>query len=401
MRRIGGFIGMMTFIMTCVTCVICASPIGAQQVATRVSIAGGSATDVAGVTSRAVTISPSLSVAPGPRLLLGADASATRYDNRQWSVGGGATLAARAPLAKSVALTLNGGASATGTSYDFSYTTASALPAIELSGGPVSGYAGVEAAVASTRTVRVVPSQPGLFGAPSPSPASRTTLGVARSARGAVFGGNLRLLGADGETAIVGVREEHATVDTIPTVDRSLSLSVANGSVTVGGSAGVRAEPGSHSAFGSGALAVAVGPALALTVAAGSYPANHLIGTPAGRFFNLGMSIRTGRVSPSEPKIDGVPAVAAGMTRLALRDDAAASVEVAGDFTNWKPIAARRATNGVWFVDLAIPPGQYRYAFRVNGRDWKVPDGSAAVDDDFGGKTAWLTVSGPPNRSVR
>jgi hypothetical protein len=46
----------------------------------------------------------------------------------------------------------------------------------------------------------------------------------------------------------------------------------------------------------------------------------------------------------------------------------------------------------VWYADLKIPPGQYRYAFRVNGIEWRVPDGATAVKDDFGGKSAWLTV---------
>jgi 1,4-alpha-glucan branching enzyme len=83
------------------------------------------------------------------------------------------------------------------------------------------------------------------------------------------------------------------------------------------------------------------------------------------------------------------------MTRLALRDEDATSVEIAGDFTNWKFVAATRATNGVWFVDLRIPPGQYRYAFRVDRTKWKVPSGAVVSDDDFGGKSAWLTVRGP------
>jgi hypothetical protein len=72
---------------------------------------------------------------------------------------------------------------------------------------------------------------------------------------------------------------------------------------------------------------------------------------------------------------------------------------VAGDFTNWKPIAMHRAPNGVWYVDLKIPAGQYRYSFRENGRAWRAPDGVATVDDDFGGKSAWLTVS--PSNTAR
>ena len=61
-------------------------------------------------------------------------------------------------------------------------------------------------------------------------------------------------------------------------------------------------------------------------------------------------------------------------------------------------IATTRADNGVWYVDLDLPPGEYRYAFRVDGKEWRVPEGVAAVDDEFGGKSAWLKVSRPASK---
>ena len=74
-----------------------------------------------------------------------------------------------------------------------------------------------------------------------------------------------------------------------------------------------------------------------------------------------------------------------GKTRLAL----ALALAVKNSFPH-----------GVWFIDLPIPPGQYRYAFRIDGATWSVPDGAAVTSDDFGGKSAWLTVS-EPRHSVR
>src|SRR4029077_4277382 len=128
-------------------------------------------------------------------------------------------------------------------------------------------------------------------------------------------------------------------------------------------------------------------------LSAGSYPSDRLIGARAGRFLNVGMSLRTGRSSPPhQVSPQGVPAATAGLTRLAIHDDGATRVDVAGDFTNWKAIATHHAPNGVWYVDLRIPAGQYRYAFRVDGTEWRIPDGATAVDDDFGGKSAWLVV---------
>ncbi|HEV8151226.1 MAG TPA: glycogen-binding domain-containing protein, partial [Gemmatimonadales bacterium] len=70
----------------------------------------------------------------------------------------------------------------------------------------------------------------------------------------------------------------------------------------------------------------------------------------------------------------------------------ASQVEVAGDWSDWRPMALCRSANGVWYVDLAIPPGNYRYAFRINRKSWQLPKGVAAVDDGFGGRSAWLTV---------
>jgi hypothetical protein len=47
----------------------------------------------------------------------------------------------------------------------------------------------------------------------------------------------------------------------------------------------------------------------------------------------------------------------------------------------------------VWYADLALPPGDYRYAFRLDGSEWRVPEGAVASDDGFGGKTAYVSVA--------
>jgi 1,4-alpha-glucan branching enzyme len=86
----------------------------------------------------------------------------------------------------------------------------------------------------------------------------------------------------------------------------------------------------------------------------------------------------------------------AGVTRIAIHAPDARTVQLCGDWNGWKPEPARRASNGVWYVDLALEPGEYRYAFRVNGA-WRVPEGAVAVDDGFGGRAAYVTV---PRRSA-
>lgn len=369
--------------------------IHSQQVQGTLSVTGGSATDVLGVTSRAVTLAPALTFAPDPRASFSVSGSATRFDNRQWAAGGAASVGLRAPLGRVAAFTLAGGADATTTSYEVSYRTANVLPALEANVGPVTAYVGARGGIASTSVTQLTQRPGGIL---SPPVTSQTNVTSSRTMHGAVFGANARIpVGAD-RTTLIGVREEHATIDTVPTVDRSASLVVTSGRLTIVGSAGVRREPGASTTFGSGALAFAVSSAMSLDVNAGSYPTDRLIGTRAGRYVNVGMSLRTGRWSQSvQPAPQGAPRLSAGFTRLAIRVDDASRVEVAGDFTNWKPIATNRAPNGVWYVDLRIPAGQYRYAFRIDGSDWRIPAGATAVDDGLGSKSAWLVVSAPSN----
>ena len=367
----------------------------AQQVQGALSATGGSATDVLGVTSRAVTLVPSLTIVPDPRAAFTINGTATRFDNQQWAAGAGGAAALRAALGRFAALTLNGGADATTTSYDFSYYTASALPALEASAGPLTAYVAAHGGLASTSATQQTQTPTGgLLGGNTTT--SRSSITTSRTMRGALLGANFRIPGSGGQTMIAGVREEHATIDTVPTVDRSASLTVMSGRFTIAGTAGVRHEPGTNFTFGSGALSIAVRSTMSVDVNAGSYPADRLIGTRAGRYVNVGVSLRTGRSSPpSQASPAGAPAVMPGFTRVAIRDDGARRVDVAGDFTNWKPIATQRAPNGVWYADLRIPAGQYRYAFRINGNEWRVPEGATAVDDDLGGKSALLVVSAP------
>jgi 1,4-alpha-glucan branching enzyme len=88
-----------------------------------------------------------------------------------------------------------------------------------------------------------------------------------------------------------------------------------------------------------------------------------------------------------------VPGVRDNATRLSIRAPEATRVELAGDWNDWKPVPARRAANGVWYADVALAPGEYRYAFRVDGGAWRVPEGAVISDDGFGGKSAYVTVA--------
>jgi hypothetical protein len=370
------------------------SHVGAQQVQSSVSVVGGSATNVAGVTSRAVTITPSLSYAPDPRVTLGVDLSGTRYGDAGWSIGGSGSTAARLPLGRFAALAVRADAMATRTSYDFSYLVGNASPTIEVGTSAVRAYAGVRGTRAVTQLTRTSSMPGGLLGRAT---TSQSSVEVTRGGRFLIVGGSARVPAAEGGNVIIGAREERGTIDTTRSVDRNVSIAISQHRVTIAGLLGARDEGSTRQTFGAASASIAMNANVALEVGGGTYAGNRLLNTPAGRFLHLGVSLRSGARTSGMPRVKGVAAPLAGMTRLVLRDSRAQRVDVAGDFTNWNPIAAKRASDGLWYVDLRIPPGQYRYAFRVDGSTWKVPEGVAVSKDDFGGQSAWLTISGPPS----
>jgi hypothetical protein len=381
----------------------------AQAGRATLSMSAGTETDALGVTSRAATIEPTLAVAVDRRLTLGLDGGYTRYDNQQWAANGGATAAARVPFGDRTALTADAGGLLGSASYGFSYSMARLLPAVEVRAGNTVAYLGANAAYATTRislpTTTRPNGVPGLFGSGQNASGTRATpITDGRLSRNVVVGGNTRLRAEDGSALVISARDERGRTDSIATADDIVSLSVIHGIATIGAAVGLHSALGARRVFGNGSLSVALSRGASLDLNAGTYPDNPLLGTAAGRYVTLGLSLRTGassRTGPHLPAARGVPAVAAGFTRLTFRDASASSVEVAGDFTNWNVIAARPSSDGVWFVDLRIPPGQYRYEFRVNGTAWRIPEGAPVVDDDFGGKAAWLTVSDAPTGSVR
>lgn len=74
----------------------------------------------------------------------------------------------------------------------------------------------------------------------------------------------------------------------------------------------------------------------------------------------------------------------------------AASVSLVGDFNDWDPARAPMQTaQGVWATAVRLPPGRYRYAFLVNGVEWRADPGApAAKDDEFGTPSSVVTVGG-------
>jgi hypothetical protein len=76
----------------------------------------------------------------------------------------------------------------------------------------------------------------------------------------------------------------------------------------------------------------------------------------------------------------------------------AASVALVGDFNDWDPARSPMQTahgGGVWATVVRLAPGRYRYAFLVNGVEWRAdPSAPAAKDDEFGTPSSIVTVGG-------
>jgi hypothetical protein len=78
------------------------------------------------------------------------------------------------------------------------------------------------------------------------------------------------------------------------------------------------------------------------------------------------------------------------VVRVHLRD--VASAEIAGDFTDWKPVALERLHGGWWYQVLQVPPGVHRVQLRLDGGAWQSPPGLPRADDGPGGPSGTLVV---------
>ena len=72
------------------------------------------------------------------------------------------------------------------------------------------------------------------------------------------------------------------------------------------------------------------------------------------------------------------------------------SISLIGDFNGWgsaRKLSMRPQGNGVWTMEVPLPPGRYQYAFLVDGKNMATdPRAEQHVNDDFGRKNAVITV---------
>lgn len=67
------------------------------------------------------------------------------------------------------------------------------------------------------------------------------------------------------------------------------------------------------------------------------------------------------------------------------------TVEIAGDFSEWKPMPLARE-GPHWVARAALPSGKYHIGVRANLGPWRAPRNLARVRDDFGGESGLVVI---------
>ncbi len=70
---------------------------------------------------------------------------------------------------------------------------------------------------------------------------------------------------------------------------------------------------------------------------------------------------------------------------------AASTVEIAGDFSGWQPIALVKR-DGAWRLPEPLAPGVYRVIVRIDGAEWRPLAGLPRLQDEFGGEVGVVTI---------
>jgi hypothetical protein len=142
-------------------------------------------------------------------------------------------------------------------------------------------------------------------------------------------------------------------------------------------------------------------PTLALVAAAGRAGSDPVTSVPGARYVAVGLRLKVGAPAavslPARPAADASapfrigPAVAAGR-EIVVRAPDAETVELAGDFTDWKPVVLRQWGADSWRTLIPVSPGLHRLAVRIDGGEWRAPPGTRPVESEFGGQVAEVVV---------
>ena len=142
-------------------------------------------------------------------------------------------------------------------------------------------------------------------------------------------------------------------------------------------------------------------PLLDLVASVGRSGSDPVTAAPGSRYFAVGLRFRlrggpAPLALPPSPAGDRAafrvgPALGSGR-EIVVHLPQAHRVELAGDFTDWRPLPLDRWAEGTWRTVLSIPPGLHRLAVRVDGGPWRAPPGLRPLASEFGGEVAEIVV---------
>jgi len=150
---------------------------------------------------------------------------------------------------------------------------------------------------------------------------------------------------------------------------------------------------------------------VAIVASAGTYPVDFTQGYPGGRFATVALrfashgirrsaetvatrDVGSDRTDSSRPMVTGFGVHAEESPRQTIRVEArgAQTVEINGDFTQWRPKNLIRKPDGTWAVSLPIVPGVHQVNIRIDGGAWVAPPGLLTSTDEFGGIVGILVI---------
>lgn len=166
--------------------------------------------------------------------------------------------------------------------------------------------------------------------------------------------------------------------------------------------AGMRSggDVGGRRAWLNGSATLRVGGPVSLVAYAGAQPSDAIRGTPGVAFTSMSMRIALGALavsrSPLEAKIPQATSVSTegsdGRRVVTVLLPQAQSVELMGDFTDWRPVVMTRSTSGIWQARVTLSQGSHRMNVRSDSEPWATPPGLPVAPDDFGGSVGILLV---------
>ncbi|HEY8259511.1 MAG TPA: glycogen-binding domain-containing protein [Gemmatimonadales bacterium] len=144
-----------------------------------------------------------------------------------------------------------------------------------------------------------------------------------------------------------------------------------------------------------------VAPGIALLASIGRSGTDPVTALPGSRYFSLGIRLSAGGGSEpareSRSKATALSAFRIGPPRLTGREvvvqaPEAKLVELAGDFTDWRPVELEAGPGGIWRTVLPIAPGIHRISVRMDGGPWQAPPGIRPAASEFGAEVGEVMV---------